>query len=306
MMIYDTTMELIYIEGNNLNQFIEQNLSLIIKEWSDTGGKGKFFQSSKATPSSLQESFESLLLIIGKDMPGIEKHELIQWSQEIGRKRAKTDFPIHYSLELFTEFRHIFWQTLKCYLFHSKKAVSADEVFEWERYYNKAIDMVIFHFASDYVAQKNELIKYQQITVDELSVPMIPITDEASVLTIIGTLDHVRSSKIMDQTFHHVNHLRIKHLIMDLTAANFMDRMVVHELLKLIQGLKLLGCDTIVTGIKPDVAKLMVQQGMDITERINSKSTIKEAIESLNILHEAKSERAQHRVQSGRKIRYKG
>lgn len=284
-MLNYSVLELVYIKGDNLNQYIEQNLSVIIKEWSQSSGKGKFFQSSKATPSSLQESFENLFLIIGQDMPDIREEELIHWAQEIGRKRAQSDFPIHYSLELFTEFRDIFWKTLKYYLQQSQESLSAQKIFEWERYYNKAIDMVIYHFASNYVAQKNELIRFQQITVEELSVPIIPITDDTCVLTIVGAIDHARSSRIMDQTFHYVNQVQIRNLIMDITAAHFLDHKVVHELLKLIQGLKLLGCDTIVTGIKPDIAKMMVQQGLDITDKVQSKATIKQAIESLDIIH---------------------
>ncbi|WP_134701630.1 STAS domain-containing protein [Ammoniphilus sp. YIM 78166] len=293
-------LELVYIKGENLNQFIEQNLSVIISEWNQSSGKGKFFQSSKATPSSLQESFENLFLIIGKDMPGIREEELIQWAQDIGRRRAQSDFPIHYSLELFTEFRDIFWKTLNYYLQQSQETLSAKKVFEWERYYNKAIDMVIYHFASNYVAQKNELIRFQQITVEELSVPLIPITHDTSVLSIVGAIDHARSTRIMDQTFNHVSQVQIRNLIMDITAAHFLDHQVVKEVLKLVQGLRLLGCDTIVTGIKPDIAKMMVQQGLDITEKIQSKATIKQAIESLHIIQ---NESSSTFTTKGRKIR---
>lgn len=299
-MLNYSCLEFVYIRGDNLNQFIEQNLSTIIKEWNHSSGKGKFFQNSKATPSSLQESFENLFLIIGEDMPGIREEELIQWAQDIGRRRAQSDFPIHYSLELFTEFRDIFWKTLKFYLQQSQESLSAKKVFELERYYNKAIDMVIYHFASNYVAQKNELIRFQQITVEELSVPLIPITDDTSVLTIVGAIDHARSTRIMDHTFSHVGQVQIRNLIIDITAAHFLDHQVVNELLKLVQGLRLLGCDTIVTGIKPDIAKMMVQKRVDITEKIRSKSTIKQAIESLNIIQ---NEQFSPLASKGRKIR---
>src|SRR5699024_4029670 len=85
-------MDLTYVQGHTFHEFIATNMDPILQEWNYTGGKFKFFQSAKATPNSLQQTFENLFLIIGREKPTINRNELAKWAEQIGRKRAKNDF----------------------------------------------------------------------------------------------------------------------------------------------------------------------------------------------------------------------
>ena len=61
------------------------------------------------------------------------------------------------------------------------------------------------------------------------------------------------------------------------------DTMVAHQIFKLMDALKLLGVQTIVTGIRPEVAQTAVQLGIDFSDIMtegNLQNVIKKIIQS--------------------------
>ena len=274
------TMDLTYIQGETFREFVINNMSQIMNEWNYTGGKFKFFQSAKATPNSLQETFENLFLIIGREKPNINMNELANWAQEIGRKRAKTDFPIYYTLELFHEFRDLFWKTLYSYLKRSGKDLESDDIFELERYYNQLIDTVIYHFACDYVKQRNQIIRLQQLAVKTPKVPLVSLTEDVGLLTLIGSMDSSRLENWTDEIINNVEKHQLATLIIDISQVYFTDHQVLKAFLHAIQGFGWIGCRAILTGLNYKDGKELIKEGT-LPEGITIYSTVKQAISSL-------------------------
>lgn len=275
------TMDLTFIEGDTFSQFIETNMPLILQEWNFSGGKTKFFQSSKATPHSLQESFEHLFLIIGQEKPGIKKQLLIQWAEETAVKRARSDFPIYHSLEVLHEFRCIFWQTLRFYLEHARNDLQAEDIFELERYYNRAIDFVIHHFTTHYVEQKQELARLQQAAVKEPTIPVTPLTNEIGLITLIGNLNHVRLEQWTEETIHSINQLSLVYIIVDISHVVLESNPVFQSFLKVVEGFKWIGCQPILTGVKPHYLQQWIKQGEIPSTELSILPTVKQALDSL-------------------------
>lgn len=273
-------MDLTYVQGETFHEFVINNMTQIMNEWNYTGGKFKFFQSAKATPNSLQETFENLFFIMGREKPNIDMNELADWSQEIGRKRAKTDFPIYYTLELFHEFRDLFWKTLHSYFDLSGKKLELDEVFELERYYNEVIDFVIYHFACEYVKQRNQIIRLQQLAVKTPKVPLVTLTEEVGLLTLIGSMDSVRLENWTDEMINSVEKHRLTYLIVDISQVYFNDSLVLKSFFQTVQGFQWLGCQPILTGLTFKDGKELLKEGV-LPDKITVYSTVKQAIASL-------------------------
>lgn len=49
---------------------------------------------------------------------------------------------------------------------------------------------------------KEELLKSHRETVEELSVPIIPIAESVCILSVIGTVDTYRATKIREKHFN--------------------------------------------------------------------------------------------------------
>ncbi|MEH7472469.1 STAS domain-containing protein, partial [Priestia megaterium] len=115
---------------------------------------------------------------------------------------------------------------------------------------------------------------------EELSVPIVPITPGVAVMPIIGEIDTHRSTLIMQKGLDKSAHMELSHLILDISGVQIVDTMIVNNLFNLVQALRLLGIETILTGIRPEIAQTSVRLGIDF-RKINTKATLEQALEGI-------------------------
>ncbi len=87
-----------------------------------------------------------------------------------------------------------------------------------------------------------------------LNVPILPITNGVSILTLQGVIDDDRANKIMDTVLRHTSSKQIDYIIIDLSGLVIVDDVFPTLLVKLVQSLQLIGAETIITGITPEAA----------------------------------------------------
>ena len=138
-----------------------------------------------------------------------------------------------------------------------------EEFFTLERNVNDIIDFYIDSYTAYYANYKEELLKSHRETVDELSVPIIPIAEKVCILPVVGNVDTYRAKKIREKTLQRVKELNAQQLIIDISGVPFVDTAVVNHLFKIVKGIKLLGCSTILTGISPEIADTMIELGIE-------------------------------------------
>jgi rsbT co-antagonist protein RsbR len=112
---------------------------------------------------------------------------------------------------------------------------------------------------------KLELIERQQQVIRELSTPIIEVWDGVLTLPIVGLIDTVRTAEIMDNLLQEVTRARAKYAILDLTGVEVVDTGTASHLIRLIQAIRLLGAEGILTGIHPVIAQTIVALGVDLT-----------------------------------------
>ncbi|PPA69313.1 STAS domain-containing protein [Jeotgalibacillus proteolyticus] len=97
-----------------------------------------------------------------------------------------------------------------------------------------------------------------------LSVPIIPITSGVAVLSIQGIIDEGRAETILTSVLHYGTTHQIDHFIIDLSGLHIIDGIFPHVLINLVKSLELMGTQTIVTGITPEIAKYDLQNGQEL------------------------------------------
>ena len=65
-----------------------------------------------------------------------------------------------------------------------------------------------------------------------------------------------------------VSDLKVKQLIIDISGVPYVDTTVVNHIFKIVKGIKLLGCSTILTGISPKIADTMIELGVEINDEL--------------------------------------
>lgn len=111
---------------------------------------------------------------------------------------------------------------------------------------------------------QDEMIRIQSLALEELSTPLIPITDDLVVMPLIGTVDTVRVQRVMETLLNGVIANRAKTVILDITGVTAVDSAVANALLRAAQAVSLLGARTVLTGISPHVAQTLVQLGIEL------------------------------------------
>jgi rsbT co-antagonist protein RsbR len=125
--------------------------------------------------------------------------------------------------------------------------------------------------------EKITLIAQQQQVINTLSTPIIEVWDKVLTLPMLGHFDSARAAAMMADLLAEVSRKGARFAILDLTGVEAVDASTAAHLLKLIQALRLLGAQGIITGIQPVVAQTMVALGLELT-RITTLANLRDAL----------------------------
>ena len=113
-------------------------------------------------------------------------------------------------------------------------------------------------------ALQQQVIEAQRAAIRELSTPLIPISDTAVIMPLVGAIDSTRAQQIIDTLLEGVATYRADMAIVDITGVQVVDTQVANALVRAAQAVRLLGAQVILTGIKPQVAQTLVQLGVSL------------------------------------------
>lgn len=106
----------------------------------------------------------------------------------------------------------------------------------------------------------------QREVIRELSLPVLPLGREVLVAPLIGALDQERMQQLQSQVLKQVERVRARLLILDVTGVPLIDAHVAQGLMDLFQGLRLLGVNVVLVGVRPEVAQTIVALGVRLQD----------------------------------------
>lgn len=107
----------------------------------------------------------------------------------------------------------------------------------------------------------------------ELSSPIIPITKQILVMPLIGIIDEARAEKLVDSALQRMSQSGASIMIMDITGVPMVNTQVAKAIVDTARALRLLGAQTILTGIRGDVARTLLSVDVDLSG-ITTQSTL--------------------------------
>jgi rsbT co-antagonist protein RsbR len=133
--------------------------------------------------------------------------------------------------------------------------------------------------ASDaYMAAKLDALERHQAAIRELSTPVIRVYDRILLLPLVGAIDSLRADQVMDSVLLNVSDAQARCVIIDIAGVPVVDTKVADNLVKTTAAVRLLGAETILTGITAQVARTIVQLGVDISN-MHTRSRLSDGIE---------------------------
>lgn len=126
-----------------------------------------------------------------------------------------------------------------------------------------AFDMALAMDA--YIAANLDTLARHQAAIRELSTPVIRVHQRVLLLPLVGAVDTYRAQQFMETILTRTSEDQAKVVIIDIAGVPVIDTKVADHLLKTTAAVKLLGADTVLTGISAQVARTMVQIGVDLS-----------------------------------------
>ncbi|MFE4704911.1 STAS domain-containing protein [Peribacillus simplex] len=210
-----------------------------------------------------------------------------QWATLVAKSRVESDTPIYEVLEALNKVRETYWAFITDYMLMDK-GITKDTIIRWSRLINGAFDQLNREFTEQYYLLTKERLLAQQELINELGAPVIPIVDAIAVLPLIGEIDTYRAKEILNATPSKCISKNVTHLFIDLSGVSLLDTMVAQQIYQLISTLNLLGIQSTISGIRPDVAQTSIQLGLDFSQ-VSTHSTLKQALSKQGIkLYEKK------------------
>jgi len=112
----------------------------------------------------------------------------------------------------------------------------------------------------------------------EMSTPVTPIWEGILLLPLLGVLDSARTQDVMDKTLNKIAETRAKVFVMDISGVGAMDTAVANQLIKITKATQLMGCETIVSGLSPSIARTLVELGVNVGE-VRTTATLRDSFE---------------------------
>ncbi|WP_100400981.1 STAS domain-containing protein [Bacillus sp. FJAT-44742] len=220
----------------------------------------------------LMETSRILVLNLGvREQEEILKTE----AQKRGVDWAHSNLEIHAKLEFFTAFRNTYWIFRKS--FHESHEENG-LTFELEHTINYAFHQFINEYVKSYTDTKNKVIAVKQQTINELILPIIPLTSRMAILPLMGAIDGERAERIQERILHYVSTNQLDHVIFDFNGIGVIDTAVIAHIFEIVKGLSLMGCQSIIVGITPSIASSIVHLGVGFGNEVLIKSSLQQVI----------------------------
>ena len=131
--------------------------------------------------------------------------------------------------------------------------------------------------AQQSLVEKLEIIRAQEAAIRSLSTPILQLWEGIVVLPVIGLVDSVRATQMLEDLLATIVRTKARYAILDLTGVEVIDTHAADHLLKIVRASSLVGARCLVSGISPIMAQTVISLGFDLVG-VLSFSTLEAAL----------------------------
>ncbi|WP_456271368.1 STAS domain-containing protein [Bacillus sp. AK031] len=206
------------------------------------------------------------------------RNGVIEWAKMAGQSAIDNKAPMESTLSTSKLYRKHIWKYIR--RISAEHNLSLETVFDASSIIDPLMDDAVYIFSLSYVQYHEQILRNTKDEFLKISSPVVKIFENVAVLPLIGEIDADRARIILDKTLSQAAKFRLSHLVIDLSGVTLIDDMVAQEIIKIAESLKLLGIKAVLTGILPDMAHTIIQQGIDLHD-IETLGTLDKAIKEL-------------------------
>src|SRR5215475_6762309 len=203
---------------------------------------------------------------------GVVDQRYIDYRVHIGEIHAQRDMPNLIYFAAMLRFQLLFIEELMA------SELATDRRGPAVRAFNKLVALDTY-VTSDQIAQfaKRRVIESGKAML-AMSTPVTSIWDGILLLPLVGIVDSQRTQDIMEKTLSRISESRARVFVMDISGVVTVDTAVANNFIRITQATRLMGCDCIISGISPSVARTLVELGANVGE-VRTTATLRDALQ---------------------------
>ncbi|WP_017726056.1 STAS domain-containing protein [Halalkalibacterium ligniniphilum] len=268
--------EELHIIGKTIIEKKYEIVKEVIKQ-QEEGYKQKVKQT-KIPEEQIMEYRAELIQYIGEAL--IHDLEVVyekakSWAGQIGQMGLENEMSIEDAFKVLAIYRKTIWDTIGEEI--EKNQYQAMTVFNIGKRINPLLDKLNNIFSTLYVKETRKKFDTAQMALLELSVPVVPLAEGIAVLPVVGEIDTYRAKLMMQITLQQSMQLQISCLIIDVSGVSMIDTMVAQKIFEIVKALKLVGVETKLTGIRPEIAQTIVALGVNF-DGIKTRASMQQAL----------------------------
>lgn len=208
-----------------------------------------------------------------------KEEELIEFAEIEGIAWAQHDLTLAFKLEWVHAIRRTLWYFL--YQFDEEQGdgeASREKFFLLEKRINDNVDQFLNNFFISYSDYKDEQLWSHKKLVENLSVPIIPVNSTIAVLPLIGMIDSYRVNALEEKVLMEISSIKIQTLIIDLSGTAEMEMDVLFQFEKILNGINMMGCKAILTGLRVELVRNIVDSGIAFDSLVEIKGTLQQTL----------------------------
>ncbi|RQW20161.1 STAS domain-containing protein [Bacillus sp. C1-1] len=276
---------------DGLYSYIKSKTNDLTEEWYKSLDKSQDGVYSTSDPQQIEllkdqnRAFHALFTeLFNPSKAGIHDDEFLEWIESIANDRAHQRTPFNNILSEFFRTQQQYMNLILSYAESMKQEyVSLKDVYRWNEIVVQGINEVILEFSRQNKKQSDYQLNAQKQMIDELSSPIIQLAPKTALLPLVGEIDTHRAKIMFDHTLQHCSEQYIHTLFIDLSGVPIIDTMVAQQIFQLIKGLKLIGVQTSLSGLRPEIAQTAVQLGISFSD-VTIHSTLAQALERKQLI----------------------
>ncbi|WP_374054007.1 STAS domain-containing protein [Rossellomorea sp. FM04394] len=222
-----------------------------------------------------------LIEMLGVSLQEEQKDSLIkisEWTQKVGKIAIEKGISLNESIKTLSAFRTAIWDIFNKQI--SDNQIAASLMLQVNKKINPLLDEIAYLFNELFISQQKDQLALIHTAMDELSAPIVPIANKIAILPLIGEIDTHRASSVMETALKKSSDLELDYLFIDISGVAIMDTMVSHNIYQIINALKMMGVQSVLTGIRPEVAHTLGNLGITFDD-LKTSSSLKQALEDI-------------------------
>lgn len=266
-------------ENRKLHSFLMSKAEQMTEEW--------YEKLDKSDPSGVYSSTDPLeieklkgqnyafhenafRILIEEESDVMKKME--SWILETTSDPELVDTPIEFIIREFMRTRDVYFGFIKEFVNANKESMTIEAILHYYELIIKITDQAIVWYTHERNRHLKEQLGLQKEVINTLSSPLILLRDDTALLPIIGEIDTDRAILLIEKTLEKCVAKGISSLYIDLSGVAMIDTMVAQQLFELIKSLELIGVETTLSGIRPEIALTAIHLGISFENvRITSK-----------------------------------